>query len=67
LLVIRHALAPGLQAFRESVESEINDRRSEQREYLTHDQTTDNSYAERVAQFGTNTGAEHQWQRGKQR
>ena len=53
------------RALREPVERKVDDRCREQRQHLAHQQATHDAYAERMAQLGTGTGAEHQRQRAE--
>src|SRR3984885_1293339 len=52
---------------REPVEVQVDHRRGEQGQQLTHQQAADDRYAQRCAQLRAGTGAQHQRQRGKQR
>src|ERR1019366_10080229 len=49
------------------VEGEVDNRSGEQCQHLAHKQTADHGDAERMAQFGADTGAQHQRQSAEQR
>src|SRR5579862_4513597 len=57
--------AAAAQAARQPVETEIDHRRREQGEELTHDQAADDRDAERMAQLRAGAGADHQRQRAE--
>ena len=54
------------KALAETVEREIDDRGGKQRQHLADNQTADDADAERMAQFGTDAGAQHQRQCAQQ-
>ena len=53
-------LGEGGEEVREAIEIDINHRRREQRERLADKQPTDHGVPERLADFGTVAGAEHE-------